>query len=613
MRVALAFVALLLPGLAWWLWFGDRRKDGAQALAEVIAISASFIALGALGFYTIRLKITPLLLGIALGVCFGVALAGLIRRGKGAFNKTWLFALLGLAVALGWRFWQARELVLPNWVDSQHHVLIIRKMIEFGGLPSTLEPYLPGPFYYHFGFHAVTALFSMLSGLDPAASVLMLGQVISACIGLAIYALAKQLSKDWRVGLLAAIFVTLVTKMPGYYLTWGRYTLLIGVMLLPVAMAEALRAWESHDRWWKLAGLSLLTAGVLLSHYFTAFLFILFLAALGIQWLVQTIRNKSADWKLIVSIAIPALVGLVLVSRWYYRIFVYSSAASRPVFRVMDSETLKTAWNYLYYLVGPISGYVLIGFGLFGLLWSIFKTRKVHFQLWALLVLFFALPTGLRLMNFRYDYFALVVFIPIAITSAFGIVLLLSKLIKREGIATLVILLAALALSVGGAWQNALAVNAETILATRSDLDALEWIKTHTPDDARFFVNTTYWGYEIYRGVDGGGWILPITGRWSLAPTIFFPFGGDLSVFETWVDWSQRASNMETCGVDFWELVQEAELNYIYVRKDTAGIQAQNLVACEGLQKLYDNEDVSIWLIDSYNSDVVPDGNENPR
>lgn len=613
MRITLAFVALLLPGLAWWLWLGDRRKDGAQALAEIIAISASFIMLGTLGFYTVRLKVTPLLLGIVLGLCFGIALAGLIRRGKGVFNKTWLFALLGLAVALVWRFWQARELVLPNWVDSQHHVLIIKKMIEFGGLPSTLEPYLPGPFYYHFGFHAVAALFSVLSGLDPAASVLMLGQVISASVGLAVYALAKQLSKDWRIGLLAAIFVTLVTKMPGYYLSWGRYTLLIGVMLLPVAMAETLRAWECHDRWWKLAGLSLLTAGVLLSHYFTAFLFILFLAALGLQWLVETIRNKSADWKQIASIAIPALMGLILTSRWYYRIFVYSSAASRPVFRVMESETLKTAWNYLYYLVGPISGYILIGFGLIGLLWSIFKTRKVHFQLWALLVLFFAIPTGLRLMNFRYDYFALVVFIPIAVTSAFGIVLLFGQLNKRKSLATILILFVATFLSVGGAWQNARAVNAETILATRSDLDALDWIKTHTPEDARFFVNTTYWGYEIYRGVDGGGWILPITGRWSLAPTIFFPFGGDLSVFETWVDWSQRASNMETCGVDFWELAQEAELKYIYVRKDTTGIQAQSLVACDGLQKLYDNEDVSIWLIDSYNSDVVPDDNEDPR
>jgi hypothetical protein len=47
------------------------------------------------------------------------------------------------------------------------------------------------------------------------------------------------------------------------------------------------------------------------------------------------------------------------------------------------------------------------------------------------------------------------------------------------------------ALSVGGAWQNAQAVNPETILATRSDLEALEWIETYTPEDARFIVNTT--------------------------------------------------------------------------------------------------------------------------
>ena len=136
----------------------------------------------------------------------------------------------------------------------------------------------------------------MLSGLEPAER-LDVGAGDNACVGLAIYALAKQLSKDWRIGLLAAVFVTFVTKMPGYYLTWGRYTLLIGVMILPVAIAEAIHAWENRDKWWKLAGLSLLTVGTLLSHYFTAFLFVLFLAVLGIQWLVETIRNKSANWK----------------------------------------------------------------------------------------------------------------------------------------------------------------------------------------------------------------------------------------------------------------------------------------------------------------------------
>ena len=597
MRIGLAFAALLLPGLAWWLWFGDRRKDGAQALAEIIAISASFIALGTLGFYTVRLKFTPLLLGILLGLCFGIAFAGLIRRGKGAFNKTWLFALLGFAVALVWRFWQARDLVFPNWVDSQHHVLIVRKMIEFGGLPSTLEPYLPGPFYYHFGFHSVTALFSVLSGLDPAASVLMLGQVISASVGLAVYALAKQLSKDWRIALLAALFVTFVTKMPGYYLTWGRYTLLIGVLLLPVAMAEAIRAWESHEKWWKLAGLSLLTAGTLLSHYFTAFLFVLFLAVLGAHWLVETIRAKSANWKPIASVAIATFAGLVLASRWYYRIFVYSSAASRPVFRVMEAETLKSAWDYFSYLIGPISGYVLIGLGLIGLLWSIFTTGKAYFQAWAALLLFFSLPTGLRLMNFRYDYFALVVFIPIAITSAFGIVLLFSKLITRKGISTILILLVSLALSVGGAWQNARAVNTETILATQSDIEALEWIKIRTPEDARFFINTVGWSHNTYRGVDGGGWILPITGRWSLVPTIFYPMSADAEFVQSVADLGMRASSISECGDDFWLLVQDANLSYLYIKEGVGSLQPDALLGCAGVDRLINIEDVHIYLI----------------
>jgi len=597
MQIGLAFAALLLPGLAWWLWFGDRRKDGAQALAEIITISASFIALGTLGFYTVRLKVTPLSLGIVLGLCFGIAIAGLIRRGKGAFNKTWLFALLGLSVALVWRFWQARDLVFPNWVDSQHHVLIIRKMIEFGGLPSTLEPYLPGPFYYHFGFHAVGALFSVLSGLDPATSVLMLGQAISACVGLAVYALAKQLGKDWRIGLLAAVFVTFVTKMPGYYLSWGRYTLLMGVMIMPVAMAEAIRAWDNHDHWWQLAGLSLLTAGTLLSHYFTAFLFVLFLALLGIQWLVETIRSKSANWKPIASVAIATFTGLILASRWYYRIFVYSSAASRPVFQVMEAETLKASWDYLLYLVGPTSGYILIGLGLIGLLWSVFKTEKVHFQLWAILVMFFALPTGFRLMNFRNDYFALVAFIPIAITSAFGIVLLFGRFIKRKNLASFLIMLIGAALSVGGAWQNARAVNPETILATRSDLEALEWIKTHTPEDARFFVNTTNWGFDVYRGVDGGGWILPITGRWSLAPTIFYPMVADRDFVRSVTELGMRASTITDCGDDFWLLVNDASLDYLYIKEGVGGLQPDDLISCDGVDQLINIEDVHIYLI----------------
>jgi len=598
-QIALAFVALCLPGLAWWLWLGDHEQDGGEAFARIFAVSASFITLVALAFYTVRFSFTPLAIGLLISLCTGLVLAGLIHSWKTAFDKTWLLALLVLAVFVAWRMWQARELVFPNWVDSQHHVLIIRKIIENGGLPSTLEPYLPGPFYYHFAFHAVTAFFSMLSGLAPEQAVLVLGQVMNACVGVSVYALAKAVSKDWRVGLLAALFVTFVTKMPGYYLSWGRYTLLIGVMILPVAMAEVLAVKSRRDHWWQMAGLALLTAGTLLSHYFTAFLLVLFLAFFGLQWLIETIKAKTLHWRPILSVAGAAITGLIFASRWYYRIFVYSNAASRPVLRMMEPATLEGAWDYLLSIVGPVSGYILIGLGIIGLFWAAFHTKKFFFFGWALFVMFLSLPTGFRLMNFRYDYYALVVFIPIVITSAFAIYLVFDRFVSKKSLSTSLILLTCLALSVLGAFQTQKAVNKETVLATKSDLVALKWIEKHTPEEARFFINTVGWSANNYRGMDGGGWIMPITGRWSIVPTIFYPMSGDEEFVQNTVDLGSRASSISECGEGFWYLVYDAEITYLYIKEGVGTLQPGALTACEGVRQLTQIEDVHIYLVNS--------------
>ena len=599
MQIALAIAALCLPGLAWWLWLGDHKQDGGEALARIFAVSASFITLVALAFYTVRLSFTPLAIGLLLSLCIGLVLAGLIHSWKTAFNKTWLATLLVLAIFVIWRLWQARELVFPNWVDSQHHVLIIRKIIENRGIPSTLEPYLPGPFYYHFAFHVVTALFSVLSGLAPEQAVLVLGQVLNACVGISVYALAKAIGRDWRVGMLAAFFVTFVTKMPGYYLTWGRYTLLMGVMILPVAMAEVISVKTRHEHWWQMTGLALLIAGTLLSHYFTAFLLVVCLGFFGLQWLLETIKATSIQWEPILSVALSAIIGLVFSLRWYYRLFFYSNATSRPLIRMLEPATLEGAWDYLLSIVGPVSSYVLIGLGLVGLLWVAFHTKMFYFFSWALLVMILSLPTGFRLMNFRYDYYALIVFIPIVITSAYVINLFFEKFITKKGLVTNLILLTGLALSVSGAFQNRRAINPDTILASKSDLVALQWIENHTPDEARFFINTVGWSANNYRGVDGGGWIMPITGRWSIVPTIFYPMSGDEEFVKNTVDLGSRASWITVCDEKFWSLVYDAEINYLYIKEGTGSLQPDALTACEGVRQLTQIEDIHIYLVNN--------------
>lgn len=610
MQIALAFMAICLPGLAWWLWLGDHQQDGGEALARIFAVSAGFITLVGLAFYTVRLSFTPLMIGILLSICIGLVLAGLLHSWKTAFNKTWLIALIVLGVFVFWRLWQARELIFPNWVDSQHHVLIIRKIIENGGLPSTLEPYLPGPFYYHFSFHAVTALFSILSGLSPEQSVLLLGQVMNACVGLSVYALAKAIGKDWRIGVLAAFFVTFVTKMPGYYLSWGRYTLLIGVMILPVAMAEVECLRRKSAEWWRLSGMFLLTVGTLLSHYLTAFLLAIYLLFAGVEWVIEAIQAKKTDWKALLTVIAAPLLGLLVSTRWYLRVWRYSAPFVNTSVHIPQGSLtlLPEQADYLGYVLGPEAAYGLLGLAAVGLLWALFRREWKRFALWSLLLAVFTVPLGIMILSFRSDYFGLVSFNALGILSAVSLIwaydFMVTKVSWKKPLRAMVAVLVVGYLG-WGAWSNTDAINDETVLVKRADVAALAWIAEHTPQDARFFVNTASWGYGLYRGTDGGGWLLPTTGRWSLAPTTFYPYGMDEDTAIRWTDWASRASKITTCGLDFWELTEEADLGYVYAREGTGGLQAAALSQCQGLTRLYQGELTSIWLI---NKSEDPDG-----
>ncbi len=293
----LALLLLLVPGFAWWALFGKRDQDPLISLAQVIGASIAIVALLAEGVFFLGGRFSWAGILILLFIFAGLAVVGILRRGnkipKGHLLTLGLgLALFGLTIA--WRFYQARDLLLPNWVDSQHHTLIIRAILEKGGLPGDLSPYLEGPFYYHYGFHILTALFTALSGLEIAQGMLILGQLLNASISLSIYALGKSLWEDWRPAAAAALLTSFATRMPAYYLSWGRYTLATGLVLLPLAMGLSISLLKKDHQRWDGVTLSLLTAGVLLSHYFTAVLLALFMTLLGIIYLI--LHWKKLNW-----------------------------------------------------------------------------------------------------------------------------------------------------------------------------------------------------------------------------------------------------------------------------------------------------------------------------
>ncbi|HEY9122683.1 MAG TPA: hypothetical protein VIM80_06775 [Brevefilum sp.] len=600
----LAFAALLLPGAAWWAWMGKRKQDPMVSLAQVIGVSLALIILIAEFLFLLGVNLTIATLLLILFIFLFLAILGFIKRGF-LFQKKYLshliigLVLFGLTLFL--RFYQAQELLLPNWVDSQHHYLIIRVIHENGGLPETLSPYLEGPFYYHFGYHAVTALFTAISGMEIGNAMLLLGQVLNAVVSLSVYALGKTLWRDWRPAAVGGLLVSFVTRMPAYYLSWGRYTLLTGMILLPLAMCFAVTMLKKPRPWRYTFPLALLTSGLLLSHYFAASLLAIFLALVTIAHLFPRLNNWTKAAAALLPIFFAAVLGLLMAVPWFWRVLLFYPG--QPKVSAALPESLDGLINmlgdgsYTWQLLGPTSNHWLLLVAGIGIILEVIHKKNFGFVLWSSLIALMSVPWGISFSPFRPDHFVIISFLPLVLWA--GYLVWQAGLLLRKWSGKRWVEIAMISLFLVGwiAWSFPLSmniVNPVTVMVTEDDIAALNWIRENTPEDARFFINTTHWQNGVYRGVDGGGWILPYTGRWSLVPTVFYGFSPDKEQYLQLRDWGEAASEMTGCSDEFRRIVGEADLDYVYIREGIGGLWTEGLAGCEGLERVYGNE--SVWI-----------------
>ena len=66
---------------------------------------------------------------------------------------------------------------------------------------------------------------------------LLYGQVLNALMVFPVYLFTTLLVNDRRAGVIAALIAGLITPMPAYYTSWGRYTQLGALAILPAAAA----------------------------------------------------------------------------------------------------------------------------------------------------------------------------------------------------------------------------------------------------------------------------------------------------------------------------------------------------------------------------------------
>jgi hypothetical protein len=639
-----ALVVLLAPGSALLAWLPDAPSGGTprrgllSKIADAVALSIAIPALLALGLFLARVRLSGWMVVGMYGVCLLFGLAGAIKRGMlcgwRSHPGRWaggLLALLFLSALVAWRLYQARALALPNWVDSVQHFLIVRAILEYGGVPPDLTPYLPVPLNYHYGYHLIAALFTFLSGIPAAQAGLWFGQVLNALVAISVYRgaeafaghspeespgsqqaglSARQLAPaaPWIVPTFAALLVGFDFQMPAYYLTWGRYTMLAGLLLLGPTLVAAMEVRDQPQRRSAWVRLVLLIAGQGVTHYFVLLLTGFSLLAIGLPIAVRGLRDRG-DRGRACRLALARLVvltglGIVLASPWILGLWQEGSQVARlsMVSPLNQSEAAQKSMaeyqKYLIYLIGPRRNYILMGLASVGALAALPRSRLRPLVGWGVFVALLSLPWGLRLGPFRPDHFSIVLFFPAAIllaelASAGGVVL--GKL-ARPWVGLIALGLASLFLIIWGLRDTRNMVNADTVLAFPADVSALEWVKEHTPPEARFYINGSAWQGNVYRGVDGGSWLLPYTGRFSLVPPISYSWGA-ADYVEQVNDWAKRSTSMEGCNPDFWNLVREANLTHVYLRKGKGSLQPEMLATCQRLRQVYQQDGVAIYEI----------------
>ena len=634
-----AGLVLALPGAALLVWQTGLRRDPLEWLADSVGLSISISALIALGAFLLSVSITAPAVTTLYALAGLSLLAGLIvRAARRQFSFTWgglllgVFGLAALAALIAWRLYQARGLVLPLWVDSVHHALVTQKILAAGGLPADLTPELPVLFSYHYAFHLVTALFAQLSGMAVETALLRFGQVLNALVALSVYRLAKAAWGDWRRAALAGLLVGFVSHMPAYYLTWGRYTLLTGLVVLPLAMAATLEIGrpkpgaavepdgdlpnpppvQSGVTWPLAANLALLTAGVALAHYTTLWLLGWFLLFWGLMRLPVDLRGPVMPGfaRPVFAAALAALAGLALAGPWLLRMLADLNHLA-GVDLVNTASDQSSYLSYLGQLIGPRRNLVILALGGGGLLVNLARRETRPLALWGLLLALLILPWGLRFGPFRPDHYAIVLFLPAALLAADLIVtvadaagrLTLRVLARqRPGWLRLAVSLV-FAAAAGGvmlAWgvrETGWIVNPTTVLTGGADVAALEWVARHTPPEARFFVNTTHWQGGAYRGVDGGYWLLPLAGRQSIMPPAIAGWGED-SYVRSFTETARQASAVNGCEA-MQALAVEAGLTHIYVKEGAGSLQPAALEDCPGMVLLYRKGGVYIYAIEA--------------
>lgn len=626
---------LFLPG---WSMLALLNISRAFELPEIIAISlglslAFFPVLMAwtslAGLSWIRTSMISLLVLLTLAAIVSTRRVRLNRvfdkAGISGPSANWTTILLALIVtgSLLVRFLMIRNIEAPPWVDSIHHGLITRLIMENGSFPQSYAPYLEiAPTAYHPGFHAVLATFLWLSRLDLLRGMLIFGQVLNALVVLVVYLLGVAMTKERLVGLAAALVAGFFTPMPAYYTSWGRYPHLAGLIILASASAlfflwleQAARSPASKPLTLSFAtSVGLACAGLFITHYRVAIFLAALLLAHWLCWLLSLshlqLRPPKLDLSSVRQAARPAwlalcasaLAGLLLALPWFLPAVADLLVPKLQAWRGGPVRPFSDfTWSYLT----AAQGMLALRIAALGLAVGLIRRQAATFSLplWVALMLFLAnldalsLPGG-GLINDA--SVTITLFMPTAIAVGLfigGIDAWLRALLPSRARYAYAMLLIVGAMTVSAYAAKSLVplLNQVTILYHREDAEAIRWVAEVTQPNETILINPFAWGYGTYAGQDGAYWITALAGRRTIPPPVLYGLGNSTPGIEKLNREIQQFIDQAQNPLALRELMRAQGIRYLVLGRRGGVFSPKLLLESGAFQPVFEKD--GVWIL----------------
>ncbi len=614
-------LTLWLPG---WLVMNafniDQRHDWGERVALEVGLSLAVIAVVFVWTSWMGIRFSQISISIIMGSLLLLAVwRGWRQRSEYAVTassaaKLWHnWALVVIFFLSLWvRMAMVRDLAAPPWVDSVHHGMIARLILNQGQLPQNYAPFLDiEAANYHTGFHSALAIFTWLSGLELDRAMLVYGQVINALSIFAVYLFTTTFTENRKAGVFAALISGLLSPMPAYLTSWGRYPQLASLLVLPAAfflIQAALSEQAAQDSRRKQLPLYLLAGlacgGLFLIHYRVAAFMALLLIAWQIIRSLEYFRQPAIIKQILKDISKLSLVTLAaagLTLPWLPAIA--RSILPKLGWTGLPIEAFSDfSWGFLTSAWGLYSLYVAGAGLLAGLILR--KRFPWIFGLWLGLMILMAnpallgLPGGGFVNNISVE---ISLFLPIAAAAGFLPGWLLARcdeIVPRNlwviilGLVSVVGLI--IAFYAGMALMPIL--NPATFLFREADRAALIWIEDHLPPDKPILINPFAWGYGLYAGNDGGYWIAPLAGRPTLPPPALYGLGNQSEKVGSISDLSRQAIDLGVNPDGLRAFLLEQGIDYVYTGARGGAISPAGLEASTGFQTLYHQD--GTWVFE---------------